>query len=78
MPDASRGVMHLPGSSTLLVASPLAVVGKVRKASTRRTVSGHWLDDIRTSDPPGWKSGGDASGAEMHQAHPIVDFYYLT
>ena len=31
-----------------------------------------------TSDLPGWKSGGDASVAEMHQADPIVDFYYLT
>ena len=33
---------------------------------------------MRTSDLPGWTSGGDASGAEMHQADPIVDFYYLT
>ena len=31
-----------------------------------------------TSDLPGWKAGGDASGLEMHQADPIVDFYYST
>ena len=46
--------------------------------STRRTISGHWLDGMRISDLPGWKSGGGASPAEMHQADPIVDFYYST
>ena len=66
--DASEALMHLPESSTPLVASTRTAVVNVRKSSTRRTVSGHWLDGMWTSGLPEWNSRGDASGLEMHQA----------